>query len=167
MLTSGQDPTPDIAQDNYYESVGFLSTNAEDMPLNVEQSTTGEREREREREKERERKYLGISYLTNLEIAFLVYVATFLGQVVKSTIHIQSLCSTIDVKSTPLLYPEATIFIRHFYLTSKVDGQSILGARPLFCLTSKMHPSGQFESALIHICTYENYRCKLINKYCH
>ena len=42
LLTSGQDPTLDITQDNYHEPVGFLSTHAGDMPLNIEQSTTGE-----------------------------------------------------------------------------------------------------------------------------
>ena len=42
LLTSGQDPTLDITQDNYHEPVGFLSTNAGDMSLTVEQSTTGE-----------------------------------------------------------------------------------------------------------------------------
>ena len=48
------------------------------------------------------------------------------------------------------MYPEAAVFTRSFYLTSRVDGQSILGARPLFCLTPNLYPHG-FESALIHI----------------
>ena len=42
LLTSGQDPTLDITQDNCHAPVGFLSTNAGDMPFNVEQGTTGE-----------------------------------------------------------------------------------------------------------------------------
>ena len=42
LLASGLDPTLDITQDNHREPVGFMSTNAGDIPLNVEQSTKGD-----------------------------------------------------------------------------------------------------------------------------
>ena len=136
MLTSGQDPTLDITQDNYHEPVGFLSTNAGDIPLNVEQSTTGE-------------SVAGHVLFNQLGNCICRGRGNILGSS-RQKHYVQSLCSTIEGESTQLLYPEAAVFTRRFYPTSRVDGQSILGARPLFCLTRKLYPHG-FESALIHI----------------
>ena len=57
--------------------------------------------------------------------------------------------STTEGHLAPLLEPEAALFPRHFYAASSSDSKSILGARPLFCMTSKRHSHG-FESALMH-----------------
>ena len=108
LLTSVQDPTLNITQDNYHEPVGFLSTNAGDMPLNVEQSTTGESVA----------RHVIFNHLGNC-------ISRLRGNRIGSSHqnhYIQSLYSTIEGQSTPLLYPDAAIFTRHFYLTGKVDG---------------------------------------------
>ena len=51
---------------------------------------------------------------------------------------VQSLCASIPGKNAPLLQPEATLFPRHFYISAKTDSCSILGARPLFLMNSKV-----------------------------
>ena len=60
---------------------------------------------------------------------------------------IQSLCATVPGQASPLLQPEASLFPRHFYISAQNDNCSILGARPLFLMSSKTHPYG-FASTL-------------------
>lgn len=61
---------------------------------------------------------------------------------------IQSLVSTTKGEATPLTYPEAAIFPRHFPQAASKDSTSILGALPLFAVGSEARYYG-FESAAI------------------
>ena len=60
---------------------------------------------------------------------------------------VQSLCATVPGQASPLLQPEASLFPRHFYIAAKNDPCAILGARPIFLISSKKHCYG-FASTL-------------------
>ena len=60
---------------------------------------------------------------------------------------VQNLCATTPGQSFPLLQPEASLFPRHFYASAQLDSCSILGAQPIFLMSSKKNTYG-FTSTL-------------------
>ena len=133
-LTSVQDPTLDLTEDNC-DAHGFMSTDAGDIPLDVVQSSK-----------------------SDMVAGHVIYnqVGNCLSRRNRAILGTSrqkhwalTMCSTISGTSFPLIQPEASMFPRHFYIASEIDPLSVLGARPLFCCSSKTHSQGM-ESTLGH-----------------
>ena len=135
VVTTEQDPTLNITVDNRPTDVGFHSTDAGDIPNNVGDQN----------------KTLPVKghILFNQVGNSLNRRRGGVTGTNAQKFWIQNLCSTSAGDSSPLLQPEASLFPRHYYASASRDRSSVLGARPLFLMSSKTYPHG-FASTLQH-----------------
>jgi hypothetical protein len=133
ILSTEQDFTLDTTDNNLNNNEGFITTDAGDIPSNLSQAENSE-------------------CISGHVIFNQVGTCTSRNHhIITGTSRqyhfIQSLCATSKGQPSPLLQPEATLFPRHFFMSATNDKCSILGAQPVFLLTSKNHPYG-FASTL-------------------
>ena len=134
VISSAQDSTLDLTEDNR-NSVGFMSTDTGDLPVDVETSLRSDT--------------VSGHVIFNQAGRCVSRRNGQINGINREKHWIQSMCSTTPGQPCPLLQPEASLFPRHFYAAAETDRRSILGARPLFLLSHKKHPHG-FSPALQH-----------------
>ena len=128
-----QDPTLDLTEDNINIEIGFATTNSADIGINKEQDLTTDT--------------VSGHVIFNQAGSCLNRGNCNIHGTSRQSHLIQSLCATIPGTASPLLQPEASLFLRHFYIASQHDSISILGARPLFLYNKETCPYG-FASTL-------------------
>ena len=133
LVTSLQDITLDITNDNMVHDQGFFSTDVGDEPVNIVPDN-------------KMIVVAGHVIFNQAGKCTTRHNQSITGTSRKRYI-IQSLCASTPGQAFPLLQPEACLFPRHFYISAQHDECSILGAQPLFLLCSKTHPYG-FSSML-------------------
>ena len=135
VIYEEHDPTLDLTQDNKITNSGFATTNAGDIPVNINQD-----------------------FKTDSVSGHVIFnqVGSCLNRgnvnihgTSKQNYIIQSLCATVPGTASPLLQPESSLFPRHFFAAAQHDKISILGARPLFLFNKETSTYG-FASSLSH-----------------
>ena len=134
-ISSPQDPTLDLTEDNCVEGHGFSSTDAGDLPVEVLDASKDDR-------------VGGHVVFTHVGNCISRHRGSISGTSSQKN-WVQTLCSSISGNSCPLVQPEANLYPRHFFAASTIDGRSVLGARPLACMTHNTYACGM-ESALGH-----------------
>jgi predicted GIY-YIG superfamily endonuclease len=133
IVYTQQDTTLDLTEDNRTTNEGFCTTNAGDVPVNIEQD---------------DRKDIISGHVIFNQVgSSLARGKVKISGTSREKHLVQMLCATSPGQASPLVQPEAGIFTRHFYISATNDRCSVLGARPLFLFSSKKNPWG-FASAL-------------------
>ena len=130
-----QDITLDTTEDNVNNDEGFITTNAGDHHNNIIQNNNNNGE------------VVSGHIIFNQVGSCTARKRHTITGTSRQRHFVQNLCSTSAGQSYPLLYPEASLFPRHFYASARHDKFSILGAQPIFLLTEKKYSYG-FTSSL-------------------
>lgn len=116
------DPTYPLTSDNIDTDAGFLSTNAGDMPLVVEQDTQREQ-------------VSGCVLLNQAAVCTMRYGNRIPGTQ-KEKNFIQRMCATSPNESCPILSIDSVLFPRIFWSSATHDRHAVLGAMPIWTLSS-------------------------------
>lgn len=137
VVSPEQDITLDQTEDNIGEGLGFETTHAGQLPVNIKQKFSGDI-------------VSGHVLYNQMGVCTRRYnYRSFTGTSrERHIVQLMSLGSTVPGESVPVTQVEAMTDPRHFYIEAKNDSQAILGAQCLFIYTSKAHPYG-FESPLM------------------
>jgi hypothetical protein len=114
LVTSVQDTTLDLTDDNRQVNIGIPETNAGDIPANVHDRNDSS--------------HVSGHVLFNVAGKCLNRKRGAITGNSRQKFWVQNLCSTSPGESAPLLQPEASLCPRHFYASASKDNRSILGA---------------------------------------
>ena len=134
LISVDQDLTLNATHDSSNDDVGFYTTDAGHLPVNIRLRDGSE--------------HISGHVIFNQAGACTTRRNNIISGTNREKHFVQRLCSTTKGHPSPLLQPEGGIFPRHFYINVEHDARSVLGARPLVLLTAKTNPYG-YESTLI------------------